>query len=240
LNILLTGASRGLGLAIASKLLADGHHLWVLGRSLSEPLRKLIDDYPNCVQFQACDLQDVESLRATLSAWGRQDNFRLDGVVNNAGVAYDDLVTNFHVDKIEAMFRTNVFAPIEITRFAIRNMLLHQTVGSMVHVSSICARKGYKGLSMYAATKGALESFSRGLAREWGSRGIRSNCVVPGFMETDMSAALSEEQRSKIFKRTSLGTATDVQSVASTILFLLAPESRSITGQDIVVDSGTI
>jgi 3-oxoacyl-[acyl-carrier protein] reductase len=240
LNILLTGASRGLGLAIASKLLADEHHLWVLGRSLSEPLRKLIDDYPNCVQFQACDLQDVESLRATLSAWGRQDNFRLDGVVNNAGVAYDDLVTNFHVDKIEAMFRTNVFAPIEITRFAIRNMLLHQTVGSMVHVSSICARKGYKGLSMYAATKGALESFSRGLAREWGSRGIRSNCVVPGFMETDMSAALSEEQRSKIFKRTSLGTATDVQSVASTILFLLAPESRSITGQDIVVDSGTI
>ena len=240
MNILLTGASRGLGLAIASKLLADEHHLWVLGRSLSEPLRKLIDDYPSCVHFQACDLQDVESLRATLSAWGQQDNFRLDGVVNNAGVAYDDLVTNSNLTEIEAMFRTNVFAPIEITRFAIRNMLLHQTVGSMVHVSSICARKGYKGLSMYAATKGALESFSRGLAREWGSRGIRSNCVVPGFMETDMSAALSEEQRSKIFKRTSLGTATDVQSVASTILFLLAPESRSITGQDIVVDSGTI
>jgi 3-oxoacyl-[acyl-carrier protein] reductase len=240
LNILLTGASRGLGLAIASKLLADEHHLWVLGRSLSEPLRKLIDDYPNCVHFQACDLQDVESLRATLSAWGQQDNFRLDGVVNNAGVAYDDLVTNSNLTEIEAMFRTNVFAPIEITRFAIRNMLLHQTVGSMVHVSSICARKGYKGLSMYAATKGALESFSRGLAREWGSRGIRSNCVVPGFMETDMSAALSEEQRSKIFKRTSLGMATDIESVASTIVFLLGPESRSITGQDIVVDSGTI
>ena len=159
MNILLTGASRGLGFATASKLLADGHHLWLLGRSLSEPLRKLIDDYPNCVQFQACDLQDVESLRATLSAWGRQDNFRLDGVVNNAGVAYDDLVTNSNLTEIEAMFRTNVFAPIEITRFSIRNMLLHQTAGSMVHVSSICARKGYKGLSMYAATKGALESF---------------------------------------------------------------------------------
>jgi 3-oxoacyl-[acyl-carrier protein] reductase len=240
LNILLTGASRGLGLAIASKLLADGHHLWVLGRSLSEPLRKLIDDYPSCVHFQACDLQDVESLRATLSAWGQQDNFRLDGVVNNAGVAYDDLVTNSHFDKIEAMFRTNVFAPIEITRFAIRNMLLHQPAGSMVHVSSICARKGYKGLSMYAATKGALESFSRGIAREWGSRGIRSNCVVPGFMETDMSASLTEEQRSKIYQRTSLGMATDIESVASTIVFLLGPESRSITGQDIVVDSGTI
>jgi 3-oxoacyl-[acyl-carrier protein] reductase len=161
-------------------------------------------------------------------------------VVNNAGVAYDDLVTNSNVDKIDAMFRTNVYAPMEITRFAIRNMLLHQTAGSIVHVSSICARKGYKGLSMYASTKGALEAFSRGIAREWGSRGIRSNCVVPGFMETDMSASLTDEQRSKIFKRTSLGTATDINSVASTILFLLGPESRSLTGQDVVVDSGTI
>ena len=93
---------------------------------------------------------------------------------------------------------------------------------------------------MYAATKGALESFSRGIAREWGSRGIRSNCVVPGFMETDMSASLTEEQRSKIYQRTSLSMATDIESVASTILFLLGPESHSITGQDIVVDSGTI
>ena len=93
---------------------------------------------------------------------------------------------------------------------------------------------------MYAATKGALEAFSRGIAREWGSRGIRSNCVVPGFMETDMSATLTEEQRSKIFKRTSLGMATDLGSVASTIVYLLGAESRSITGQDIVVDSGTM
>jgi 3-oxoacyl-[acyl-carrier protein] reductase len=221
-------------------LLAEGHNLWLLGRTLTDPLRKLIDDYPDGVHFQACDLQDVESLRSTLSVWGQQDNFRLDGVVNNAGVAYDDLVTNANFTEIEAMFRTNVFAPIEITRFAIRNMLLHQTAGSIVHVSSICARKGYKGLSMYAATKGALESFSRGIAREWGSRGIRSNCVVPGFMETEMSASLTDDQRSKIFKRTSLGTATNVQSVASSILFLLGPDSRSITGQDVVVDSGTI
>ncbi len=240
MNILLTGASRGLGLETASLLLAQNHKLWILGRTISDPLRSLIEDYPDCVQFQVCDLQDVESLRTTLSLLGRQDDFRLDGVVNNAGVAYDDLVTNSNVDKIDAMFRTNVYAPMEITRFAIRNMLLHQTAGSIVHVSSICARKGYKGLSMYASTKGALEAFSRGIAREWGSRGIRSNCVVPGFMETDMSASLTDEQRSKIFKRTSLGTATDINSVASTILFLLGPESRSLTGQDVVVDSGTI
>jgi 3-oxoacyl-[acyl-carrier protein] reductase len=212
----------------------------MLGRALSDPLRKLIDDYPGCVQFQIFDLQEVEMLRASLSDWARQDNFRLDGVVNNAGEAYDELVTNSNLSDIESMFRTNVFAPMEITRFAIRNMLLHQTAGSIVHVSSICARKGYKGLSMYAATKGALESFSRGIAREWGGRGIRSNCVVPGFMETDMSASLSDEQRTKIYRRTSLGITTDISSVASTILFLLGPESRSITGQDVVVDSGTI
>lgn len=240
MNILLTGASRGLGLATASLLLAQNHKLWILGRTLHESIRKLMDTYPGCVQFHVCDLQCAELLRSTLAVWGQQTEFQLDGVVNNAGVAYDDLVTNSKVEKIDAIFRTNVYAPMEITRFAIRNMLLNQTAGSIVHVSSICARKGYKGLSMYAATKGALEAFSRGIAREWGSRGIRSNCVVPGFMETDMSAMLTEEQRTKIFQRTSLGIATDISSVASTILFLLGPESRSITGQDVVVDSGTI
>ncbi len=199
-----------------------------------------MEEFPGSIQFQVCDLQDVESLRSTLTHWGRQDGFHLAGVVNNAGVAYDDLISNSNVDKIDAMFRTNVYAPMEITRFAIRNMLLHQTAGSIVHVSSICARKGYKGLSMYAATKGAIESFSRGIAREWGSRGIRSNCVVPGFMATDMSATLTEEQQLKIYQRTSLGIATDISSVASTIQFLLGPESRSITGQDVVVDSGTL
>ena len=89
-------------------------------------------------------------------------------------------------------------------------------------------------------TKGALEAFSRNTAREWGVRGIRSNCIVAGFMETDMSSSLTEEQKNRIYKRTSLKRATDIDSVAEMVKFLLSGKASSITGQNVHVDSGTI
>ncbi|THC82881.1 SDR family oxidoreductase, partial [Bacteroides fragilis] len=92
--------------------------------------------------------------------------------------------------------------------------------GSIIHISSISVHTGYKGLSMYASSKGALEAFSKDTAREWGQLGIRSNVVVPGFMETAMSSSLTEEQKDRIYKRTSLKQATDVRSVAETVAFL--------------------
>jgi 3-oxoacyl-[acyl-carrier protein] reductase len=119
-------------------------------------------------------------------------------------------------------------------------MLLYHTEGSIVHVSSISVHTGYKGLAMYASTKGALEAFSKNTAREWGERGIRSNVVVPGFMETNMSSTLNNEQKERIYKRTSLKGPTNIHSVAQTIAFLLNKESISITGQNIHIDNGTI
>ena len=119
-------------------------------------------------------------------------------------------------------------------------MLLHKVKGSIVHISSISAHTGYKGLAMYASSKAALEAFSKNTSREWGELGIRSNVIVPGFMETAMSATLSGEQKDRIYKRTSLKQATDINSVAETIAFLLSDKARSITGQNIHVDNGTI
>lgn len=93
---------------------------------------------------------------------------------------------------------------------------------------------------MYAASKGALEAFSKNTAREWGSKKIRSNCVVAGFMETEMSASLTSEQKDRIYKRTSLKEAVSVKSVASMIQFLVSNDANSVTGQNIFVDNGTI
>ena len=93
---------------------------------------------------------------------------------------------------------------------------------------------------MYASTKGAIEAFSKNTAREWGERKIRSNCVVAGFMETEMSSTLSEEQKERIYRRTALKEATRIDSVAGTIAYLLSDKAASITGQNIHVDSGTI
>ena len=93
---------------------------------------------------------------------------------------------------------------------------------------------------MYASTKGALEAFSKNTAREWGEKGIRSNCVVSGFMDTDMSASLSEEQKKRIYQRSALKIPVSKDSVSESVAFLLSDKAVSITGQNIFVDSGTI
>jgi len=144
------------------------------------------------------------------------------------------------MERLQAMYAVNVFAPMMVTRQAIRNMLLHGQGGSIVQISSISVHTGYKGLAMYASTKGALEAFSKNTAREWGERGIRSNCVVAGFMETAMSGTLTDELRQRIYQRTALKQATSLESVAATVVHLLGDGAASITGQSVVVDSGTI
>ena len=152
-------------------------------------------------------------------------------------MAYDDIITNANVDRIERMFKINVYSPMMLTKYIIRDMLLHNNKGSIVNISSVSAHTGYKGLSMYAATKGAIEAFSKNVAREWGSKGIRSNSVAPGFMETNISSSLTDDQRNKIYQRTSLKKATSIESVAEMVLFLLSDESESITGTVINVDN---
>jgi 3-oxoacyl-[acyl-carrier protein] reductase len=121
-----------------------------------------------------------------------------------------------------------------ITKLILRNFILNKIKGSIIHISSISVHTGYKGLSMYASTKGALEAFSKNTSREWGEMGIRSNCVVAGFMETDMSDTLTNEQKQRIYNRTSLKKETNKESVVETIKFLISNSSKSITGSAII------
>ena len=240
MNVLLTGVSKGLGLATAAKLLSMDHSVYGISRSKTDGLTSLVQQYPNTLHLIEYDLADVDNIRqALIKDWIGFDT-PIHGLVNNAALAYDDIITNLDVDALEKMYRVNVFSPMVLTKFAIRHMLLHKVGGSIVHLSSVSAHTGYKGLAMYASTKGALEAFSKNTAREWGSKEIRSNCLVAGFMETEMSSSLSEEQTSRIYNRTSMKKAVDIDSVASTIAFLLSDEAGSITGQNVHVDNGTI
>lgn len=239
-NILLTGVSSGLGLETARILLADGKQVFGLSRQTSLGLDQLLVQYPDQFHWKAVDLNQHEQLKSSIFQQLIPKGTPLHGFINNAAIAYDDLITNLQVDRLTQLFAVNVLSPMLVTKWVIRNMILHQQRGSIIHLSSISAHTGYKGLSMYAATKGALEAFSKNTAREWGTRGIRSNCVVAGFMETAMSAGLSDDQKARIYKRTSLKQATELASVAETIAFLLTAGASSITGQAIVVDSGTI
>lgn len=238
-KILVTGVSRGLGLEIARLFLQREVQVFGICRQVSAPLETLQGEFPEALRVLTCDLGDLSSIKEHV--FGSEfvsKNEVIDGVVNNAAIAYDDLITNFAADPLETMIRVNLTAPMLLCREAIRNMLLHKTPGAFVHLSSVCAHTGYKGLAAYGATKGGLEAFSRALAREWGARGIRSNCIAAGFMETDMSAGLDEESKTRIQRRTALGTLTDPASVAATVAFLLSVESASMTGETIAVDAG--
>lgn len=240
MNYLVTGCSRGVGLRICQVLLEQGHTVYGVARSYTEEFKDLETQYKEKLFFKSVDLSDSENTRLNLFKDFVTNKIQLDGYVNNAAMAYDDIITNINLTKLEQMYAVNVFTPMMVTKYAIRNMLYHKSKGSIVHISSISAHTGYKGLAMYASSKGALEAFSKDTAREWGELGIRSNVVVPGFMETAMSSTLTEEQKDRIYKRTSLKKATSVESVAETVAFLLSDKSCSITGQNIHVDNGTI
>ena len=240
MNILVTGCSRGVGLEICRVLLEQGHTVYGIARNYTDDFKELAIRYKDRLFFKSVDLSAPAEIHQEVFKGFVTNRITLDGVVNNAAMAYDDIVTNLKLEKLEAMYAVNVFAPMMITKYAIRNMLLHRKKGCIVHISSISAHTGYKGLAMYASSKGALEAFSKDTAREWGELGIRSNVVVPGFMETEMSASLTPEQKDRIFKRTSMKQATSVRSVAETTVFLLSEKACSITGQNIHIDNGTI
>lgn len=238
-NILITGVSRGLGLEICNVLLNLGYTVYGISRSVTPEIGVLLNSYPKTFKYTTFDLSDTGNLAKNIKLLIPND-ISIHGYVNNAAAAYDDIITNIKLTELKNMFELNVYSPMILTKYAIRNMLLHKTGGSIVHISSISVHTGYKGLSMYAATKGALEAFSKNTSREWGVKGIRSNCVVSGFMETEMSSTLDGDLKEKIKNRTSLKSLTNLTSVANTVEFLISDKSSSITGQLLHVDSGTI
>ncbi len=239
-NVLLSGASRGLGLCICRKLLEKGYRVYAISRSRPGELCELKDKYETRLFFKEVDLsKPVDAANAVFKSSFIPKTSPLDAFIGNAACAYADIVSNMDAAKLDNMFKVNVLSPMLLTKFAIRNMILNRQPGSIVHISSICAHTGYKGLSMYAATKGAIESFSIGTAREWGRMGIRSNTVSPGFMEIGMAASLSAGDAGKIRRRNSLRKATEPESVADTAAFLISEEASSITGQNICVDCGS-
>jgi 3-oxoacyl-[acyl-carrier protein] reductase len=240
MNILITGASKGLGLIASERILKAGYNVYGISRSKSRELEILQEQFPSNFKWLNYDLNNSKDIRNTVFKNWIGLETEIHGFVNNAATAYDDIITNINIELLERMYSVNVFTPMILTKYVIRQMLLHNINGSIVHLSSISAHTGYKGLSMYASTKGALEAFSKNTAREWGEKGIRSNCLVAGFMETEMSSTLSENQKNRIYLRTSMKKPVDVRSVADTIFFLLSGEAQSITGQNIHVDNGTI
>ena len=242
-TILLTGDSRGVGSSIAKELLRNGYRIIGLSRTQTNEIDSLVNEYGEQryvhINYDLLDVDGIKNLyKKTLRPLTKETGIY--GFVNNAAMAYDDIVTNLNYESLNKMYKVNVFSPMMMTKYVLRDMLLNKNKGNIVHISSISAHTGYKGLAMYASTKGAMEAFSKNTAREWGALGIRSNIVCPGFMDTEMSATLSDDQKNRIFNRNSMKKPVLVEAVASSVLFLTGSSGQGITGQVIHVDNGTI
>ena len=242
-TIILTGDSRGVGNSIARVLLENDYRLIGISRTRSNEIESLIKEYGEekytHINFDLSNVNEVKNLyKKQLRPLTKSNGIY--GFVNNAAMAYDDIITNLNLDRLEMMYKVNVFSPLMMTKYMLRDMLLNKTQGSVIHISSVSAHTGYKGLSMYASTKGALEAFSKNTAREWGGKQIKSNIVCPGFMDTEMSASLSDDQKNRIFNRNSMKKPVEINDVAHTVNFLLSDGGKGITGEIIHVDNGTI
>ena len=235
--IVVTGASRGLGLEIAKVCANAGYRVVGASRKPSEAFAALSEAHPDQVYFHPLDLGNL----AGLHKWTREIEKHHGapyGLVNNAATAHDGVLATMHESQIEKIIRVNVTGTILLTKYMIRPMLVRQT-GRIINIASIIATTGFNGLSVYGATKSALLGFTRSLAREVGRARITVNAVSPGYMATEMSSGLNEEKLQSIVRRSPLGQLAEVGDVAGAVNYLLSPEASRITGIDMTVDAGS-
>lgn len=240
-NVIVTGGSRGLGLAIVRRLVAAGYRAIAIARKETNALLTALDeaerDRPGSLRFVPFDLGEIARIPELVRAL-RKDVGPVWGLVNNAAVAFDGVLALMPTAQIEQLVRINTLAPIVLTRSIVRAMMTDGG-GRIVNVASIIGFTGYSGLSVYAATKASMLGFTRSLAREVGRMGVNVNAVAPGFMDTEMTQALPDEQRGRIARRSALRRLPGVDDVADAVEFLLGDKAKSVTGTVLTVDAGS-
>lgn len=232
---IVSGGSRGLGAEISEHLLGQGHSVASFARSATDVTRRLATAHGERYEFEEVDITD----RSAVDAFVRGVEERMgvpDALVNNAAVGQDSLLAHTSPDRIAEIIRINLEAPILLTRRVVRGMLREGKPGQVLNIGSIGAQQGYAGLTVYAATKGGLESFTRALARELAGR-ITVNTVAPGFFDSEMSGVLLPEQRDAIVRRTPTGELTSTEQLLTVIDLVLAGRSN-LNGAVIQVDGG--
>ena len=239
-NVVVTGGSRGIGLAISRRLASAGYNVIAVARRESEELRTAIGDVVmqgrGGLHFRAFDLSDVDAIPAFIK--GVRDEFgAIYGLINNAGIGSEGLLATQHNTEIEALVRLNVLSPIILTKYVVRQMMADGE-GRIVNMSSIIATTGYNGLSVYGATKAAATGFTRSLAREVGKLGITVNAIAPGFVDTELTQDLSQDQKKRIAGRSALRRLPETDDVARMVEYLLGDGGRNITGSVLTIDAG--
>jgi 3-oxoacyl-[acyl-carrier protein] reductase len=235
---LVTGASRGLGKAIALALAAEGASIAAVARS-EDALKDTVETIRaagGTVEPYAVDVADsadaaVEKIAARFQ--------HIDILVNNAGVTRDGLLARMTGEAWDAVINTNLKGAFHLTR-PVGRLMVKQRSGKIVNISSVIGLMGNAGQANYAASKAGLIGFSKSVAREFASRGITCNVVCPGFIDTDMTKDLGDDLKKKLLERIPLQRLGKPEDIAGVVAFLCSPAANYITGQILTVDGGMV
>lgn len=239
-NVLVTGGSRGIGLGIVRRLTEVGFRVIAVARKESDQLTTAMGEVnarnAGSLRFVPFDLADIEGI-ADLVKTVRKEFGPIYGLVNNAGTSAEGSLALMATSQMERLIRLNTLSPIVMSKNVLRSMMTDGG-GRIVNIASIVASTGYSGLAVYSATKASLVGFTRSLAREVGKMKVTVNAVAPGFVDTDMTQGLNDEQREQIVRRSALRRLVEVGDVACAVEFLLSDGAKNITGTVLTVDAG--
>ena len=233
---MISGGSQGLGQAIVTALLDAGYRVSTFSRNRTEFVQKLSGN--ERFFYDSADLSDRASVQAFMksatAAFGTPY-----ALINCAAMAASSVFATMPEETMHKLLQVNIEGTLQLTRMVVRKLLVARTGGVILNVSSISSLRGFRGMSVYAFTKGGMDAFTRALARELGEQNIRVNSIAPGYYDTGMTQGLSEKQKEQILRRTPLKRFGVPEDVVGSVLFFLSDQASFITGQTLVVDGGS-
>jgi 3-oxoacyl-[acyl-carrier protein] reductase len=236
--IIISGGSRGLGQTLVSTFLADGHIVATFSRSATTFVDEWREKDPEGQTFywEAVDATSIDGVKQFAFSVFRRYG-RVDALINNAGVGVDGLLTLMRPADIQRGLTINLAAAIQLTQTCLKFMLEKQS-GSIVNITSVNGIRGHAAVSVYSATKAALDGLTRSLAKEVGPKGILVNSVAPGYFDSEMTSDFTDAQRNTIARRTPLQRLGTSEEIANVVKFLISRQASFVTGQVIAVDGG--
>jgi len=235
--IVVTGSSKGLGLAICERLLKENYKVVGIARTKSDEFKELEEQFKEKLFYIEYDFNNTKDIHELVKSVTKKYG-TIYGLINNAALGHDGVLGTMHETQISELIRVNIEAPILLTKYISRSMLM-KLRGRVINIGSIIGSTGFNGLSVYGATKASMQGFTKSLARELGKAKITVNTIAPGYMQTAMTSGLQGTKLDSIKRRSALGHLANINDVAGTVKYLLSDDAQNITGTTITVDAGS-